>query len=57
MEYLAGHPLEQDQRLMEIGCGWGLLGIFCAKKLSVEALLTDGDEQVFPYVMTHARLN
>lgn len=57
MEYLAEHPLEQHQRLMEVGCGWGLLGIFCAKQFAVDALLTDADEQVFAYVMTHARLN
>jgi len=57
MDYLERHPLEQDQRLMEIGCGWGLLGIFCAKQFAVDALLTDADEQVFAYVMTHAHLN
>jgi len=57
MDYLEGHPLEQEQRLMEIGCGWGLLGIFCVKQFAVDALLTDADEQVFAYVMTHAHLN
>jgi predicted nicotinamide N-methyase len=57
MEYLETHPLEQDQRLIEVGCGWGLLGIFCAKQFAVDALLTDADEQVFAFVMTHAHLN
>jgi predicted nicotinamide N-methyase len=57
MDYLAGHPLTPDRRVMEIGCGWGLLGIFCAMRFAAEVLLTDADERVFPYAMTHARLN
>lgn len=55
--YLADHPLKQRQRVMEIGCGWGLAGIYCAKRFSAEVLLTDADEHVFPYAMTHAKLN
>jgi predicted nicotinamide N-methyase len=57
MDYLAEHPLTLDQRVMEMGCGWGLLGIFCAMRFAAEVLLTDADEWVFPYAMTHARLN
>ena len=57
MEHLEKYPLDRNRRIMEIGCGWGLLGIFCAKQFSVDVLLTDADEQVFPYVMAHARLN
>ncbi|WP_200373144.1 class I SAM-dependent methyltransferase [Thiocystis violacea] len=57
MEYLETHPMEDGQRVMEIGCDWGLLGIFCAKHFPVKVLLTDADRQVFPYVDTHARLN
>jgi predicted nicotinamide N-methyase len=57
IDYLSEHPLGRDLRVMEIGCGWGLLGIFCAKRFAAEVLLTDADEQVFPYAMTHARLN
>lgn len=57
MEFLEGYPLGQDRRVMEIGCGWGLLGIFCAKRFCVEVMLTDADAEVFPYVTAHARLN
>ena len=57
MDYLAGHPLALDRRVMEIGCGWGLPGIFCAMRFAAEVLLTDADKGVFPYAMTHARLN
>lgn len=42
---------------MEIGCGWGLLGIYCAKAFDAQVLLTDADDHVFPYALTHARLN
>ncbi len=57
MDYLARHPLRVDQRVLEIGCGWGLLGIFCAMRAATKVLLTDADERVFPYVLAHARLN
>jgi predicted nicotinamide N-methyase len=57
MDYLEGHPPDQNRHIMEIGCGWGLLGIFCAKRFSVEVLLTDADAEVFPYVAAHAQLN
>jgi predicted nicotinamide N-methyase len=57
MDYLADHPIASDGRVMEIGCGWGLLGIYCAKVFNARVLLTDADDQVFPYAMAHARLN
>lgn len=57
MEYLALHPIEAGQRVLEIGCGWGLLGIYCARHFPVEVLLTDADPLVFPYAQEHARLN
>jgi len=57
MEYLATHPLSAGQRVMEIGCGWGLLGIYCARHFPVDVLLTDADPRVFPYAEGHARLN
>ncbi len=34
-----------------------MLGIYCAKQFLAEVLLTDADEQVFPYAKTHPRLN
>jgi predicted nicotinamide N-methyase len=57
MDYLARHPVAPGRRLLEIGCGWGLLGIFCAKALGLKVLLTDADERVFPYVEAHRELN
>jgi predicted nicotinamide N-methyase len=57
MDYLEEHPPGTNRRIMEIGCGWGLLGIFCAKRFSAEVLLTDADAEVFPYVTAHVQLN
>ena len=30
MNYLTANPLPKRTRVLEIGCGWGLLGLFCA---------------------------
>lgn len=57
MEYLAQHPLPQRQRIMDIGCGWGLLGIYCAKHFASDIVSVDADSGVFPYVRTHETLN
>jgi predicted nicotinamide N-methyase len=57
MEYLEQNPLAQNQRVMDIGCGWGLLGIFCAKHFASSVLLVDADSKVFPYVNSHELLN
>lgn len=42
---------------MDIGCGWGLLGIFCAKQFDSNSLLVDADKNVFPYIQEHSLLN
>jgi predicted nicotinamide N-methyase len=57
MEYLEQNPLALKQRVMDIGCGWGLLGIFCAKHFDSNSLLVDADRNVFPYVNSHELLN
>ncbi len=57
MDYLLEFPLEKGSKIMEIGCGWGLLGIFCAKYFDSKVLLTDADQGVFPYATAHLTLN
>ena len=42
---------------MEIGCGWGLLGIYCAKKYGAGVTAVDLDPEVFPYLELHAKVN
>lgn len=41
MEHLWANPIADGQRVMELGCGWGLLGIFCTKHFDAKVLLTD----------------
>jgi predicted nicotinamide N-methyase len=57
MDYLSRHPLPQGARVMEIGCGWGLAGIYCAKKFNAIVTGVDIDAEVFPYLRLHADIN
>ncbi len=57
MDYLHQRPLAIGQRIMDIGCGWGLLGIYCAKYLGGKVQLVDADSRVFPYASFHQQLN
>ena len=42
---------------MEVGCGWGLAGIYCAKKHRAMVTGVDIDPEVFPYLCLHADVN
>ena len=42
---------------MEVGCGWGLLGVFCAKKFDARVTGIDADPNVYPFLDLHARVN
>ena len=42
---------------MEIGCGWGLAGIYCAKQYGAIVTGVDIDAEVFPYLRLHADIN
>lgn len=57
MKYLEEHPPEQGARIMEAGCGWGLLSIFCATRFGAKVTAVDADKNVFPYLKVHAALN
>jgi predicted nicotinamide N-methyase len=57
MNHLKRHPLPRRSRVMEIGCGWGLLGIYCAKQFDARVTGTDADRNVFPFLQLHARVN
>jgi len=57
MNHLKKHPLKKNARVLEIGCGWGLLGIFCAKNFSARVTGVDADKNVFPFLNLHSELN
>ncbi len=57
MDYLVQHPLPKRSRVIDVGCGWGLGGIFCAQRFKAKVLAVDADPAVFPYLKVHAALN
>jgi len=57
MDYLKKHPLKNNKRVLEIGCGWGLLGMFCAKEFKSKVTGIDLDPNVAPYLQLHADIN
>lgn len=57
MDYFKKNGLQKGSRIMEIGCGWGLAGIYCAKEHRAIVTGTDIDPDVFPFLNLHAELN
>ncbi len=57
MDFLQEYPLEKGARVLEVGCGYGLGGIYCAKHFDAELTSLDADPTVFPYLNHHANLN
>ncbi len=57
MSELKRSPLPRGSRVLEIGCGWGLLGIYCAKNFDARVTGVDADRNVFPFLDLHARRN
>lgn len=57
MDYLLAYPPPLGERLMDVGCGWGLLSVFAAKKLGMEVIAIDGDSDVLPFAELHASIN
>ncbi len=57
MDYLQEHPLPSGCKVLELGCGWGLLGIHCAVAYQSETTGIDADDAVFPFLDLHAQHN
>jgi len=57
MDYLKRHPIPMGSKVLEIGCGWGLLGLFCAKHFDARVTGIDADANVAAYLELHADLN
>src|SRR5215471_13655379 len=57
MDYLHRRDMLPQTRVLELGCGWGLVGIFCAKTFQAQVTGLDADPAVFPYLQLHAQRN
>lgn len=57
VEYLAEQRLPPGLAVLEVGSGWGLSGIYCARSLGATVTATDVDPEVFPFLRLHAHLN
>jgi predicted nicotinamide N-methyase len=50
IDYLRETGAAANQRVLEIGCGWGLAAVYCAKNHSVAVTGADLDADVGPYL-------
>ena len=57
MDYLSNNRPASGLNVMEIGCGWCLTGIFCARSLNATVTGVDIDPEVFPFLDLHAGIN
>lgn len=57
MDYLQQHPPAFNSHILDVGCGWGLAGIHCARQVGAEVLAVDADAAVFPFLDLHASYN
>lgn len=57
MDFLEHHPPARRSKVMDIGCGWSPVGVFCASHYKTEVTAVDKDKNVFPYMELLAALN
>lgn len=57
IDYLHKNRPDACKTVIDVGCGWGITGIWCAKKLRSSVISMDADPAVFPYLQAVADLN
>src|SRR5215467_3688787 len=57
LDYLYQRGVAPQARVLDLGCGWGLVGIACAKTFQAQVTGLDADAAVFPYLQLHAARN
>jgi len=57
MDFLKRCGFPERSKVLDLGCGWGLAGIYCAINHSAAVTAVDIDSEVFPYLKLHARIN
>ena len=57
IDYLKKNPPEHCGSVIDVGCGWGITGIWCGKHLGSEVTSMDADPDVFPFLDVVAGIN
>ena len=57
IDFLRNMDLPENLNVLEVGCGWGMPGIYCAKHLKARVTCMDKDAEVFPFLELHADVN
>ncbi|EAR09548.1 class I SAM-dependent methyltransferase [Reinekea blandensis] len=57
MDFLNIDGLPAKSRILDIGCGWGPLTCYLAKRQNAKVISVDADEAVEPYLQLHAAEN
>lgn len=57
IDYLHRHPPAATGSVVDVGCGWGIGGIWCARRYGSQVTSVDADPNVFPYLDVVADLN
>ncbi|NRB42424.1 MAG: class I SAM-dependent methyltransferase [Pseudomonadales bacterium] len=57
IDYFRRNPPQEKLKVLELGCGWALAGIYLNKNFSSKVDCLDADEDVFPYAQLHADIN
>ena len=57
MDYLSTYPLNQNSKILDIGCGWGLTSIYLAKIFEAKVTASDIDPNVEAFLRLHSSIN
>ena len=57
IDYLETYPFKAKSKVLEIGCGWGLSGLFLTKNQDVNVTGIDIDSSVQPYFELQNSIN
>lgn len=57
MDYFLTNPIPQGCRVMDVGCGWGLTGIFLNRQFDAVVTGIDADENVEPFLDLQCEVN
>jgi predicted nicotinamide N-methyase len=57
MDHFLKNPITQKSKVIEIGCGSGILSIFCTKEFDSKVIGVDADSNVILFLQVHAKKN